>query len=361
MAAVRLEQVEKIYPGGDVAVRGLDLCVADGELLVLVGPSGCGKSTVLRLIAGLEVPTSGRIVVGERDMTAVPPQQRDVAMVFQNYALYPHKSVWENLAFGLRMRGVRDAEIAARVASVAKTLGLEGLLERKPAQLSGGQRQRVALGRALVRQPQVFLLDEPLSNLDARLRVETRAELARLHRSLGATMLYVTHDQEEAMTLGNRIAVLRDGRLQQVAPPGELYRRPANVFVGGFIGSPAMNFFPCVLRSQEARLQLECPSFTLELPACRPLDTNHTALLLGIRPHDVQLVPREEADTPARVEMVELLGNDMLVHLEWPGSSTRLRIVVSAETRLTIGEHVGLRFRSDRLHLFAAENGQRVN
>lgn len=363
MAAVRLANIQKTYPGGHVAVRELDLYVSDGELLVLVGPSGCGKSTVLRLVAGLDVPTAGRVFIGEREVTIVPPQDRDIAMVFQNYALYPHKSVRENLAFGLRMRGVGQAVIAERVASVAKTLGLDALLERKPAQLSGGQRQRVALGRAIVRQPQVFLLDEPLSNLDARLRVETRAELARLHRSLGATMLYVTHDQEEAMTLGDRIAVLRDGRLQQVAPPVEVYRRPANAFVGGFIGSPAMNFFPCALRSEGGTTRLECPAFTVEVPPHSELRTNSTQLLLGVRPHDVQLVPSDGADVPARVDIIELLGNDMLVHLELPGGGERqkLRVVVPAETQLAIGERVGVRIRPDRLHLFAADSGERVH
>ena len=212
---------------------------------MLVGPSGCGKSTALRMIAGLETPTGGRILIGDRDVTALPPQDRDIAMVFQTYALYPHMTVRENLAFGLRMRGTRERRSSTqRVQEASRALGLEPVLDRRPAQLSGGQRQRVALGRAIVREPKVFLFDEPLSNLDAKLRVETRAELARLHRRLGATVVYVTHDQEEAMTLGWRVAVMRDGLLQQVAPPMELYRQPANRFVAGFVGSPAMNFLP---------------------------------------------------------------------------------------------------------------------
>ena len=244
MASVRLEGVAKTYPNGHVAAQGLDLEIADGEFMVLVGPSGCGKSTALRMIAGLETPTAGRILIGDQDVTALPPQERDIAMVFQTYALYPHMTVRENLAFGLRMRGAAPDVIDQRVEEAARALGLEPVLARKPAQLSGGQRQRVALGRAIVREPKVFLFDEPLSNLDAKLRVETRAELARLHRRLGATVVYVTHDQEEAMTLGWRVAVMRDGFLQQVAPPMELYRQPANRFVAGFVGSPGMNFLP---------------------------------------------------------------------------------------------------------------------
>ena len=226
MASVRLEGVTKTYPNGHVAAKGLDLEIRDGEFMVLVGPSGCGKSTALRMIAGLETPTGGRIMIGDRDVTALQPQDRDIAMVFQTYALYPHMTVGENLAFGLRMRGTAPEAIEPRVKEAARALGLEAVLGRRPAQLSGGQRQRVALGRAIVREPKVFLFDEPLSNLDAKLRVETRAELARLHRRLGATVVYVTHDQEEAMTLGWRVAVMKDGFLQQVAPPMELYRRP---------------------------------------------------------------------------------------------------------------------------------------
>ncbi|MDH4065820.1 MAG: ATP-binding cassette domain-containing protein, partial [Acidobacteriota bacterium] len=240
MASISLQRVGKVYPNGHVAVRDLTIDIADGELLVLVGPSGSGKSTVLRLIAGLEALTAGRIVIGERDVTDVPPQQRDLAMVFQNYALYPHKSVGENLSFGLRVRGTERSVIDERVARTAASLGIETLLDRRPAQLSGGQRQRVALGRAIVREPRAFLLDEPLSNLDPLLRVGTRAELALLHRRLGATMVYVTHDQEEAMTLGTRIAVMNEGLIEQVAPPLETFERPATAFVARFVGSPAM-------------------------------------------------------------------------------------------------------------------------
>src|SRR2546423_14339609 len=243
MARIALEHVDKTYPNGYVAARDLSLEAADGELLVLVGPSGSGKSTVLRLMAGLERVSDGVIRIGERDVPDLPPQQRDIAMVFQNYALYPHMTVKENLGFGLSIRKQPRTVIDDRVRAVAASLGLEALLDRKPAQLSGGQRQRVALGRAIVREPLAFLFDEPLSNLDAQLRVETRVELARLHRSLKATMVYVTHDQSEALTLGDRIAVLKEGVLQQVDTPMKLYEEPANKFVAGFIGSPGMNFF----------------------------------------------------------------------------------------------------------------------
>src|SRR5947209_4551293 len=252
MARITLEHIDKRYPNGYIASRDLSLEIADGELLVLVGPSGSGKSTVLRMIAGLEKPTGGTITIGDRDVTYLPPQERDIAMVFQSYALYPHMTVRENMAFGLKLRKQPAEAVARRVGDVAGALGLAPMLDRKPAQLSGGQRQRVALGRAIVREPKAFLFDEPLSNLDAQLRVETRAELARLHRRLGATMVYVTHDQVEAMTLGDRIAVLKEGVLQQVDTPMELYRRPANKFLAGFTGSPATNFIEGIIQRSDA-------------------------------------------------------------------------------------------------------------
>jgi multiple sugar transport system ATP-binding protein len=363
VAAIGLRNIHKTYPGGHVAVQALDLEIADGEFLVLVGPSGCGKSTVLRLVAGLETPTQGRIFIGEQDVTDLPPQARDLAMVFQNYALYPHKSVRENLAFGLRMRRASADLIRKRVAEVATILGLESLLDRKPVQLSGGQRQRVALGRAIVREPQAFLLDEPLSNLDVTLRVETRAELARLHQRLGATMLYVTHDQEEAMTLGDRIAVLRDGRLQQAAPPLEVYRRPANAFVGGFIGSPAMNVLPCQVRSEAGKIWLENPAFIVELPSDQHLSPQTRTVLLGVRPHDVQLTAPTETAIAGRVDVIEPLGNELIVHVEIQGGkkSQKLTAAVSAETQVAVGDQPGLSFRPDRLHLFDEKSGERVN
>ena len=252
MAAIQLDGLAKTYPNGHVAVRHINLGIHEGECLVLVGPSGCGKSTLLRLIAGLEVPTAGRILIGGADVTGWPPQARDVAMVFQSYALYPHMSVRDNLAYGLKVRRTDRAIVVRQVAAVAEALGIEELLDRRPAQLSGGQRQRVALGRAMVRQPKAFLLDEPLSNLDPSLRAQARAELRRLHRSLRATIVYVTHDQEEAMTLGGRVAVMRDGAIEQVAPPLEVYAKPANTFVARFIGAPAMNLVPATLAGVDA-------------------------------------------------------------------------------------------------------------
>jgi multiple sugar transport system ATP-binding protein len=346
MARVRLVGVEKVYPNGHVAARGLDLDIADGEFMVLVGPSGCGKSTALRMIAGLETPTGGQVFIGERDVTAVPPQDRDIAMVFQSYALYPHMTVRQNLAFGLRMRGATPIAIAERVQAVALALGLEAVLERKPSQLSGGQRQRVALGRAMVRDPQVFLFDEPLSNLDAKLRVETRAELARLHRRLQATIVYVTHDQEEALTLGGRVTVMREGHIEQVGPPMEVYRRPASMFVGGFVGSPAMNFFPA------GRL----------LPYPRPAEHDPGPVTLGVRPHDLAIVASGAGDADARVDVVEPRGSELLVHLRLEGGSDgeEVRVVTPPETEVPVDAVVGLTADRERLHWFDTRTGKRL-
>jgi multiple sugar transport system ATP-binding protein len=360
MAEIRLSGVQKTYPGGHAAVRGVDLHIGDGEFLVLVGPSGCGKSTTLRLVAGLETPTDGTITIGDRDVTQLPPQDRDIAMVFQSYALYPHKTVRENLAFPLRMQRIAAADIPGRIAGVASILHLDDLLDKTPRQLSGGQRQRVALGRAMVREPQAFLLDEPLSNLDAKLRVQTRAELARLHRRLRATMLYVTHDQEEALTLGDRVAVMQGGRLQQVAPPLEVYRRPANQFVAGFIGSPAMNFLSCTLAPDGSELRGR--SFRLPRPSDWPAQPATGELALGIRPQDIVLVEVGQGDLDGRIEVVEPLGPELLAHVAVPdqGEAEPLRVVVPADSDLTEGATVGLRLRRDRLHAFARETGARV-
>jgi multiple sugar transport system ATP-binding protein len=343
MASVRLQAVQKTYPNGHVAAQGLDLDIADGEFMVLVGPSGCGKSTALRMIAGLETPTGGQIFIGNRDVTELPPQDRDIAMVFQTYALYPHMTVRENLSFGLRMRGAKRDVIDRRVQEAARALGLEPVLARKPAQLSGGQRQRVALGRAIVREPKVFLFDEPLSNLDAKLRVETRAELARLHRRLGATVVYVTHDQEEAMTLGSRVAVMRDGFLQQVAPPMEIYRHPANRFVAGFVGSPGMNFLPGVVLKSEAQ-------------------GGGNGLTLGVRPHDVAIVLRGTGDIDAWVDVVEPRGSELLVYLRWgtDAGDAELRVVAPPELAIEAEQFVGVVFDRARLHWFDGESGKRI-
>jgi multiple sugar transport system ATP-binding protein len=296
------------------------------------------------MIAGLETPTGGQIFIGDREVTDLPPQDRDIAMVFQTYALYPHMTVRENLSFGLRMRGAERSVIDRRVQEAARALGLDPVLGRKPAQLSGGQRQRVALGRAIVREPKVFLFDEPLSNLDAKLRVETRAELARLHRRLGATVVYVTHDQEEAMTLGSRVAVMRDGFLQQVAPPMELYRRPANRFVAGFVGSPGMNFLSGLI------LKGEAPG-------------GGKGLTLGIRPHDLTIVPRGAGDIDAWVDVVEPRGSELLVYLRWgtDAGDAELRVVAPPEPDIQSERFVGVAFDRARLHWFDAETGQRVS
>ena len=281
MAPIVLESVTKVFPDGTTAVRDVDLTVTSGEFMVLVGPSGCGKSTLLRMIAGLEQTTEGRILIGERDVTNAAPRDRDVAMVFQNYALYPHMSVRDNLGFSLKVGGTKKAELRERVESVASMLGLSDYLDRKPGQLSGGQRQRVAMGRAIVRQPTAYLMDEPLSNLDAKLRVSMRAELTNLHKRLGVTTVYVTHDQIEAMTLGQRVAVIEEGTVQQVAHPQELYRRPANVFVATFIGSPSMN----VAQADVVGDTLRFGAFTLPIPErLRPVVGDRSAVIAGLRP-----------------------------------------------------------------------------
>jgi ABC-type sugar transport system ATPase subunit len=338
LASVGFEHVDKVYPGGIAAVSDLCLEVGDGDLVAIVGPSGCGKSTVLRLLAGLEAPTGGRLRIGGRVVNDEAPQARNVAMVFQDYALYPTMTVRDNLAFPLRMRRLRRAEIGERVERVAQLLELAPLLGRLPRQLSGGERQRVAMGRALVREPAAFLLDEPLSNLDAKLRVQVRAEIAELQRRTRTTMLYVTHDQGEAMTLGDRVAVLHQGRLQQVATPRELYARPANQFVASFVGSPPMNLFPAA----------RAGALGLEVPAAG-------AVTLGIRPEAVRLADGGAAPR-ARVEHVEYLGHETLAHLSF-GDGEKISLVARLvdARRLAPGEKVGLAIERGGLHAFGAD------
>jgi len=364
MARVVLENLVKVYGqrnGPDVrAVNGINLTVADGEFMVLVGPSGCGKSTVLRMIAGLEEISGGRVRIDDEVANDVLPKDRDIAMVFQNYALYPHLSVYDNMAFGLKLRGLPRAEIAARVREAAALLGLEACLQRKPRALSGGQRQRVAVGRAMVRQPKVFLFDEPLSNLDAKMRVTMRAELSKLHARLRATMIYVTHDQVEAMTMGDRICVLRDGEIQQIDEPLALYRRPANLFVAGFIGSPPMNFFRGSLLPADGRLAFVgdyaegVPPFTLPLPESvrdRAAALSGKPLVLGIRPEDVGCV---EESAPgalrAEIEVAEPMGAETNLYLRIGAMAFVAR--VRSTDRYQTGEKVSVRFDLDRAHVF---------
>jgi multiple sugar transport system ATP-binding protein len=361
MARIALEHVDKTYANGFVAARDLSLEAADGELLVLVGPSGSGKSTVLRLMAGLERVSDGVIRIGERDVTDLPPQQRDIAMVFQNYALYPHMTVRQNLGFGLSIRKQPRAVIDERVRAVAASLGLETLLDRKPAQLSGGQRQRVALGRAIVREPLAFLFDEPLSNLDAQLRVETRVELARLHRNLEATMVYVTHDQSEALTLGDRIAVLKEGVLQQVDTPMKLYEEPANKFVAGFIGSPGMNFFEGVLTriGSGGMCTFQGADFTIRVP-CEAGAGGR--VVLGIRPQHLEIADDSaQGDGVVRGEVgvVEPMGNEQIVYVTLRDGG-RAVAVAPVQPRIIAGERISLRVRPEGIHIFDAESGKRI-
>jgi multiple sugar transport system ATP-binding protein len=323
VAQIELVHLSKVYGNDVTAVRDLNLDVAEGEFMVLVGPSGCGKTTALRMIAGLEEITSGEVRIGSKVVNDLAPRDRDIAMVFQNYALYPHKSVYENLAFGLRMRKVPKAEQKQRVEEIARILGLGDMLQRRPAQLSGGQRQRVAMGRAIVREPKAFLMDEPLSNLDAKLRVQMRAEIARIQQALKVTTVYVTHDQVEAMTMGHRVAVMRDGELQQVDTPQRLYDAPANLFVASFVGSPPMNLFEAVVERDNGRLVCKVGDTELELPADvsaeRPSLANYAGrdVAVGIRPEDVrEAAGWDGARLRGRILLVESLGSEQLVHIE---------------------------------------------
>ncbi len=357
MASVQLDQVRKVYDNGQVAVHGASFEVADGELMVLVGPSGCGKSTLLRMIAGLEEISGGTLKIGPRVVNDVAPKDRDIAMVFQSYALYPHMTVAQNLAFGLKLRKHDKATIAARIQAAAETLGLTSMLDKLPKAMSGGQRQRVALGRALVREPAVFLLDEPLSNLDAKLRNSVRSEIARLHRQLGTTMIYVTHDQVEAMTLGQRIVVLKDGQIQQIDTPMALYDRPANLFVAGFLGSPAMN----VLRgtAQAEGLRLDDGTVVPWHGAAPVPATPGRALIVGVRPEDLHLV---QAGAPgsfaATVENIEPVGNEIFVHL----LAGKLALVARVAPRAlpAPGEPIGLQLDPARLHCFDPADERRL-
>jgi multiple sugar transport system ATP-binding protein len=378
MASVRLEGIRKIYPdqAGTVAVHGVNLDVADGEFVVLVGPSGCGKSTTLRMIAGLESISAGKLFIDNREVNDVPPKDRDIAMVFQSYALYPHMTVRDNLAFALKLRNTPKSEIDERVNIAAKTLGIESFMDRTPRQLSGGQRQRVALGRAIVRQPKVFLFDEPLSNLDAQLRVQMRREIARLHQELKATMIYVTHDQVEAMTLGDRIVVMNKGHVQQIDTPMALYDHPANRFVAGFIGSPGMNFITGTIPSKEPlEFVATAGAFTMKIPpdlAVRVQEIKDRPVVLGIRPEDVSVAPTSGPPlfagestivdppvlAPAHLDIVEALGNEVFVYATVGPFTITARI--SPQPLPAPGEPVTMAFDLAKAHFFDEQTGDRV-
>ncbi|MEP7198816.1 MAG: sn-glycerol-3-phosphate ABC transporter ATP-binding protein UgpC [Chloroflexota bacterium] len=363
MASVTYDHVMKQFKGRGkeglvAAVNDLSIEVKDQEFLVLVGPSGCGKTTALRLLAGLEELTAGSILIGDRVVNDVAPKDRDIAMVFQSYALYPHMSVYDNMAFGLKLRKTSKSEIERRVKEAADILQIGQLLQRKPKELSGGQRQRVALGRAIVRHPQVFLMDEPLSNLDAKLRVQTRAELIKLHRSLGTTFIYVTHDQVEAMTMGTRIAVMSQGLLQQIDTPQRLYDHPSNMFVAGFIGSPAMNFMDATLIKQDSKLIVDGGSFRLDVPDVRKQALQAYAgkpIKFGVRPediHDRQFAPIGMTPAPlkAKVDLTELMGNEIIVNLLVGSNSITARM--DPRTQARPGQDLDVSVNLDNMHIF---------
>jgi multiple sugar transport system ATP-binding protein len=380
VAEIVFDRVAKVYPGGNTAVEDLSLHVADGEFMVLVGPSGCGKTTALRMIAGLEEVTDGTISIGGRVVNNVLPKDRDIAMVFQNYALYPQMTVGQNMGFALKIRNTPKDEIARRVREAADILRLTEYLERRPKALSGGQRQRVAMGRAIVREPQAFLMDEPLSNLDAQLRVEMRTEISRIQRLLGVATIYVTHDQTEAMTMGDRVAVMRGGVLQQVATPEDLYDHPANSFVAGFIGSPPMNLLGATLVEVDGALRARFGDQSVEVPDSYRRShrlEGHLArpVLLGVRPEDLVVAP---ADAPGRfsatVTLREALGSEILAHLSFGdddaivtdeaeaaapgGHSTRVVARLAARTHVAVGERIDLTLNPDNLHFFDAASGE---
>jgi len=359
MATVTFDKATRLYPGSSVpAVDSLDLHVGDGEFLVLVGPSGCGKSTSLRMLAGLEEVNAGDIFIGERNVTDVPPKDRDIAMVFQNYALYPHMTVAENMGFALKIAGINKDERATRVLEAAKLLDLEPYLDRKPKALSGGQRQRVAMGRAIVRQPQVFLMDEPLSNLDAKLRVQTRTQIASLQRRLGVTTVYVTHDQTEALTMGDRIAVLKDGILQQVGSPRDLYETPNNIFVAGFIGSPAMNLFPADITDGGVTFGSAVAPVARDVLA----STSETSVTVGVRPEDM-IVSTSGEGLLVEVELVEELGADGYLYGKTEVQGQRVDVVARVDGRMhpNNGDRVYITPEPKHVHVFDTTSGLRLN
>jgi sn-glycerol 3-phosphate transport system ATP-binding protein len=350
MATLDILGLRKSF-GATQVLRRIDLSLADGEMLVIVGASGCGKSTLLRLVAGLETPTDGRVLIGGRDVTALDPSKRDIAMVFQNYALYPHMSVFDNMAYGLRIRGLSGGEITRKVEEAAALLGLDSLLSRKPRQLSGGQRQRVAMGRAIVRDPKLFLFDEPLSNLDAKLRVQMRAEIRKLQRRLGVTSLYVTHDQIEAMTLGDRLLILNQGEPAQLATPMEVFEHPANTYVAGFVGSPTMNFLPGRLVRDGGAVQLDAGPL-VSLQGRRAGD----AVTLGIRPEHLRLGGE---GLVVRVDLVEPLGSETLVHGRIAGAGHET-ITLKVPGAVTAAETITVSIQADQAHVFDAGTGTRI-
>jgi multiple sugar transport system ATP-binding protein len=360
MAGVVYDHVWKRFDKVE-ALKDFNLEIEDKEFLVLVGPSGCGKSTALRLLAGLERISEGSIYIGDEKVNDIPAKDRDIAMVFQSYALYPHMTIRDNIAFGLKLRKLDKDEIERRVSEAARILGVEPLLDRKPGQLSGGQRQRIALGRAIVREPRVFLLDEPLSNLDAKLRVNTRAEISKLHKRLGTTFIYVTHDQTEAMTMATRIAVMNEGIIQQVGTPQELYDHPTNVFVAGFIGSPSMNFFGASVNRGNGHLQLDGESFQVEVPADRAEELEQFTgqdVLIGIRPeniHDPEYMPSgvKGASVDVKIDVTELMGNEVFLHML--AGEVKLLARVDPRTRLQADDTTGVVMDLERMHVFDPE------
>jgi multiple sugar transport system ATP-binding protein len=363
MATITYDKASRRYPGADrPAVDALELEIADGEFLVLVGPSGCGKSTSLRMLAGLEDIDDGAVWIGDRDVTQLPPRSRDIAMVFQNYALYPHMTVGQNMGFALKIAGRPASEIKQKVLDAAKLLDIEDYLDRKPKALSGGQRQRVAMGRAIVREPQVFLMDEPLSNLDAKLRVSTRTQIAALQRRLGVTTVYVTHDQVEAMTMGDRVAVLSDGLLQQCDTPRALYEKPANAFVAGFIGSPAMNLVTAKLTDGGAVLGGVTLPLSREITAAAGSDDTVT---IGFRPESLEPTAAESGSIAMKVDLVEELGSDAFCYgrLVDAVDDGKSNVVARVNPRATpsMGDTLHLRIRPDELHVFSATSGARLS
>lgn len=355
MASVELRSIHKTY-GNDEVIPSIDLSIADEEFVAIVGPSGCGKSTLLRMIAGLEQITSGDLFIGDRNVNRANPSERDVAMVFQNYALYPHMSVFDNIAFNLQLAGRPKAEIKERVGEAARMLDLTSLLDRKPHQLSGGQRQRVAMGRAIVRKPSVFLFDEPLSNLDAKLRVLMRAEIKELHQKVKITSIYVTHDQIEAMTLADRVVVLNKGRIEQQGTPMELYSKPANIFVAGFIGSPAMNFLEATVENGSAGTTIRLENGSKLEMTNGDIDRKGK-VVLGVRPEHLEI--RSDGDIPAKVRLIEPTGAQ--AHVVFQVGREQLIAVVDSEMPIAVGDEVSLRVSRERLHLFDPASGNRIS